>query len=43
LTGKSGEGKICIWSLDTFRRVKELYDNGSGVGGLVWESNIESS
>ncbi|CAD8194025.1 unnamed protein product [Paramecium octaurelia] len=38
LSTKNGEGKICFWSLDTFRKIKEIYDNGSGVGGLAWES-----
>ncbi|CAD8128146.1 unnamed protein product [Paramecium sonneborni] len=38
LSTKNGEGKICFWSLDTLRKIKEIYDNGSGVGGLAWES-----
>ena len=38
LSTASGEGKICFYSLDTFRKIKEIYDNGSGVGGLAYRS-----
>lgn len=37
LSTQNGEGKMCFWSLDTHRKVKEIYDNGSGVGGMAWE------
>jgi len=39
LSTTSGEGKICFWSLDTSRKIKEIYDNGSGVGGLMYEDS----
>lgn len=41
LSSRSAEGKICLWSLDSFRKIKEFYENGSGAGALIWEENIE--
>ena len=37
LTDKGRAGKVCLWSVDTFRKVKEFYENGSGAGALCWD------
>jgi hypothetical protein len=40
LTEKGSAGKVCIWSVDTFRKVKEFYENGSGTGALCWDPDL---
>ena len=34
-----GGGKICIWRFDNFKKIKEIYDNGSGTEAIVFDES----
>lgn len=37
MTSIDDAGKLSIWSLTTLKKIKNVYDNGSGTGAIVWD------
>lgn len=37
MTSIDDSGKLSIWSLATLKKIKNIYDNGSGTGAIVWD------